>query len=66
MPVGNYRSGFEKPGGTPLPRIPRDTFSEKKKKNSTDGLGTVYYWLLGAALNNEPLIVVKLLIGSQS
>lgn len=64
MPVGNYRSGFEKPGGTPLPRIPRDTFSEKK--NSTDGLGTVYYWLLGAALNNEPLIVVKLLIGSQS
>lgn len=65
MPVGNYRSGFEKPGGTPLPRIPRDIFSEKKK-NSTDGLGTVYYSLLGAALNNEPLIVVKLLIGSQS
>lgn len=64
MPVGNYRSGFEKPGGTPLPRIPRDNFSEKK--NSTDGLGTVYYSLLGAALNNEPLIVVKLLIGSQS
>lgn len=64
MPVGNYRSGFEKPGGTPLPRIPRDTFSEKK--NSTDGLGTVCYSLLGAALNNEPLIVVKLLISSQS
>ena len=33
MPVGNYRSGFEKQGGTPLPRIPRDTFSEKKKLN---------------------------------
>lgn len=65
MPVGNYRSGLKKPGGIPLPRIPRDTFSEKKK-NSTDGLGTVYYSLLGAALNNEPLIVVKLLIGSQS
>lgn len=64
MPVGNYWSGFEKPGGTPLPRIPRDTFSEIK--NSTDGLGTVYYSLLGAALNNEPLTVVKLLIGSQS
>lgn len=64
MPVGNYRSGFEKPGGTPLPRIPRDTFSEKK--NSTDGLGIVYYSLLGAALNSGPLIVVKLLIGSQS
>lgn len=64
MPVGNYRSGFKKPGGIPLPRIPRDTFSEIK--NSTDGLGTVYYSLLGAALNNEPLTVVKLLIGSQS
>ena len=33
MPVGNYRLGFKKPGGTPLPRIPRDTFSEKKKLN---------------------------------
>ena len=64
MPVGNYRLGFKKPGGTPLPRIPRDTFSEKK--NSTDGLGIVYYSLLGAALNSGPLIVVKLLIGSQS
>ena len=32
MPVGNYQSGFEKPDGTPLPRIPRDTFSGKKKK----------------------------------
>ena len=64
MPVGNYRSGFENQVVHPFQEFPGIPFP--KKKNSTDGLGTVYYSLLGAALNNEPLIVVKLLIGSQS